>query len=97
MEIIPACVYGINDQIGDGVYHMIACFPNWGVHVPFTFIAHSENEYLKNVGEPTPCDGSCSIYSKNLKDFSRQTDNTGYERAAIVEKAEAFYKNMQNP
>ena len=71
---IPAFVFKEDPgQFGDGTYSMVACFPALGVHVPFTIYAHSENEYLRAIGEPTECDGSCeSQHHGHLEDFSKE-------------------------
>ena len=73
---IPVFVYKKNsDQEGNGHYSMVACFVALGVHVPFAFYAHSENEYLKSVGKPIPCDGSCEYYEGSIKDFGEKIQN----------------------
>ncbi len=90
---IPVFVYKENPgQFGNGKYSMIACFVTLGVHVPFTFYAHSENEYLESVGKPVPCDGSCEHYDGSMKDFGEERDNTdtGYSVKKIVESANSF-------
>lgn len=89
---IPVFVYKKNsDQEGNGHYSMVACFVALGVHVPFAFYAHSENEYLKSVGKPIPCDGSCEYYEGSIKDFGEKRDDAdGYSVKEIIESANSF-------
>ena len=74
-------------QVGNGIYSMVACFMAMGVHVPFTFEAHSENEYLQNVGNPVACDGSCKNRDGNLEDFGASRHDSSYDVTRIVERA----------
>ena len=76
-------------RIGDGLYHMTACFPTLGVHVPYTFFAHSENEYFKDVGEAMPCDGSCEQRQGSY--------HTSFEKEKVIEKAMAYAERQGNP
>lgn len=65
-----AYVFKVNQrQCGNGTYQMIACFPSLGVHVPYTFEAHSENECLQSVGKPIPCDDSCTHGLGHMENF----------------------------
>ncbi len=90
---IPVFIFKKNpQQIGNGIYSMVACFPILEVHVPFTFEAHSENEYLQTVGKPTKCNGTCKHYHGRIDDFSEERHETDYSVESIVEKARAFAK-----
>ena len=91
MKKMPAFTYKLNPgQIGNGIYAMVACFPTLEVHVPFTFTAHSENEYLQDVGEAIPCDGSCKHYTGTMEDFCEERHHTSYSVRGIVKKATAY-------
>lgn len=92
-ERTPVFVYKLDpSQSGNGIYRMVACFPTLEVHVLFTFLAHSENDYLQDVGEETPCDGSCERY----KGFLRR-QHTDYDVGKIIEKAMAYAERQGNP
>lgn len=80
------------DQCGNGLYQMVACFTGLAVHVPFIFEAHSENEYLRTVGKPIPCDGSCKHHQGMLEDFAEERHHSSYEVGKIVAKALAYKK-----
>lgn len=75
-------------QCGDGYYHMLACFKELEVHVPYVFKAHSENDYLHKVGQPTPCDKSC--YYGELEDWTESRSLTNYGVEQIIEVAKQF-------
>jgi hypothetical protein len=83
-------------QFGNGLYCMVACFLDLNVHVPFTIEAHSENEYLKNVGKAISCDGSCGSRAGHTADFSVESAiSSNYSRMPIVNKAKAFSKKVE--
>lgn len=77
-------------QVGDGIYPMVACFLDLGVHVPYWFEAHSENEYIHEVGEPIKCDGSCIGPLGRIKDWSKEGHDSSHARKPIVDKAETL-------
>ena len=77
-------------QAGDGIYKMVACFPTKGAHVPFSFEAHSENDYLRIVEKAIACDGSCKGIAGSMEDFELKRHHTSYEAGPIVEAADAF-------
>jgi hypothetical protein len=90
MDRIPVNVYKVNPkQFGDGIYSMIACFINLRVHVPFTFFAHSENEYVESVGDPVPCDGTCR-HRGHMEDFAIARHRTDYSVERIITAANDF-------
>lgn len=91
---IPVLTYKVDpDQRGNGRYQMVACFTDLAVHVPFVFEAHSENDCLRGVGEPTPCDGSCKHHrGSKMDDFSVGRHHTNYAVDEIVAKALAYKK-----
>lgn len=74
--------------IGDGYHYMLACFLSLGAHVLFATEHHSENIYLKEVSDPTPCDGSCQKRSGHIECW---TDETA-EYPLILKKAKEFSK-----
>lgn len=91
MKKTLAFVYKVDPtQVGNGIYPMVACFPALGVHVPYTFEAHSENEYLESVGEPTPCDGSCANRHGEMEDFSQERHDSSHGVEKIVAAALSF-------
>lgn len=91
MKKIPVFVFKTNPgQVGNGTYSVIACFPTLGVHVPFTFEAHSENEYLKFVGIPFQCDNSCEGSNGHMEDFAKERHHSSYEVKEIAGKALVF-------
>lgn len=96
MNKIPVFVFKTNPgQVGNGIYSMIACFTNLGVHVPFTFEAHSENEYMKHVGIPFQCNGYCEGRNGHMEDFAKPRHDSTYEVKEIVDKALVFGQTLK--
>lgn len=92
MKKIPVFVFKTDpEQVGNGIYSMVACFTNLGVHVPYTFLAHSENEYLQSVGEPILCDSSCEHRRGHMEDFSKERHHSSYEVQKIIDGAKSFH------
>ena len=88
---IPVFEYKKNpQQVGNGAYHMTACFCAIGVHVDYIFYAHSGNEYLEEISEPTVCDGSCEGHPGQMRDFSEEPHHTRCNVSEIVKIAMAF-------
>ena len=87
-------VFKTTNQVGNGLYPMVACFISKDVHVPFVMLAHSENEYLKNVGEPIKCDGSCLHPHGSLEDWSKERHDSSYAVDPIIKKANSFAKQF---
>jgi hypothetical protein len=91
MNEMPVITYQAGEKhVGNGIYSMIACFRRMGVHVPYTFEAHSENEYLETVGEPFPCDGSCKLHRDNREDFAKQRHDSSHSVQRIIDAAMSF-------
>lgn len=73
-----------------GTYSNIACIPIYGVHVPFVISGRAEKEWLREVGEPCCCDGSCDGNNGKMINLLRPADLEDFHRLAILEAAEKF-------
>lgn len=89
-EDIPVFIFKRNDQVGNGVYQMTACFIGVNVHVNFSFEAHSENEYLLSAHKATACDGSCERYFGKLENYAKPRHDSQYGVEPILEKFSSF-------
>jgi hypothetical protein len=85
-------------KVGNGNYHLIACFVKKNVHVPFSIYCHSENEYNEGVGNPSQCDGSCHQAQGHLEDWSKKRCESSYSVKQIIKAANTYKlrKKWQN-
>lgn len=91
MQRMPVFVYKQDaTQVGSGVYPAIACFCTLGVHVPFSYHYHAGESELQVVGDPTPCDDSCSGQNGAIEDFEAPRSSHDHSVEPIIEKARSF-------
>lgn len=68
-----------------------ACFIDRGIHAPYIIGSYSaENYYIKEVGEPTKCDGLCYHALGGLENWSNGKSKYGINVKSIIEKAFTF-------
>lgn len=73
-----------------GTFPKVACVVTLGVHVPFVIGGRAEKEWLKEVGNPCHCDGSCEIMNGSLINLFAPGNLEDFCRLPILEAAEQF-------